>query len=141
VEVVTNLKGTTLICQNESPDMYESINLAAHALNRKLNKYKERRMDGHHGGPNMSEGLMNALQGLDEFDTDQEEAFEDFVDHDAVTVTKINSFDLVTPMSQQEAIFALDYIDHDFFVYRSSETDKISVVYKRHVGGVGLIEP
>jgi putative sigma-54 modulation protein len=143
VEVVTNVKGMTLICQNESPDMYESINMAAHALNRKLNKYKERRMDGHHGGAAMSDDLMRALDSLDEFNMndsyDQEQ--DTFVDPDAVKVTKINSFDLKTPMSQQEAIFALDYIDHDFFVYLSEETNQISVVYKRHLGGVGLIEP
>jgi putative sigma-54 modulation protein len=122
--------------------MYSSIDMAARALNRKLNKYKQRRFEGHHGGAAMSDNLRTALQGLEEAnDADQEEAFDDFVDPDAVTVTKINSFDLEKPMSMQEAIFALDYIDHDFFVYRSEETDKISVVYKRHLGGVGLIEP
>jgi putative sigma-54 modulation protein len=156
--------------------MYESINMAAHALNRKLGKYKERRMDGYHGGAAMSDDLMRALDSLEEFNMndsyDQEQ--DTFVDPDAVKVTKVNSFNLKTPMSQkevrsildctsfqfdffqslllqiisytfsslsQQAIFALDYIDHDFFVYLSEETNNISVVYKRHVGGVGLIEP
>jgi putative sigma-54 modulation protein len=121
--------------------MYKSIDMAAHALNRKLNKYKERRMDGHHGGAPMSDDLMTAFSGLEELETDQEEEeFDDFVDPDAVTVTKINSFDLEKKMSLQEAIFALDYIDHDFFVYRSEESGEINVVYKRHLNGVGLIE-
>lgn len=52
-----------------------------------------------------------------------------------------NSFDLSNPISLEEAIFALDYIDHDFYVFRDSETKEINVVYKRNAGGVGLIQP
>ncbi len=51
------------------------------------------------------------------------------------------SFDLGTPISIKEAIFALDYIDHDFYVFRDEETNEVSVVYKRNAGGVGLIQP
>jgi len=51
------------------------------------------------------------------------------------------SFDLSSTMTVNEAIFALDYIDHDFYVFRDAETKDISVVYKRNAGGVGLIQP
>ena len=52
-----------------------------------------------------------------------------------------NSFDLSKPISIKEAIFALDYIDHDFYVFRDEDSDEVSVVYKRNAGGVGLIQP
>lgn len=51
------------------------------------------------------------------------------------------SFDLSKPISIKEAIFALDYIDHDFYVFRDEESNEVSVVYKRNAGGVGLIQP
>lgn len=51
------------------------------------------------------------------------------------------SFDLSKPISIKEAIFALDYIDHDFYVFRDEESNDVSVVYKRNAGGVGLIQP
>ena len=51
------------------------------------------------------------------------------------------SFDLSSSISVKEAIFALDYIDHDFYVFRDEETNDVSVVYKRNAGGVGLIQP
>lgn len=51
------------------------------------------------------------------------------------------SFDLSKPISVKEAIFALDYIDHDFYVFRDEESNDVSVVYKRNAGGVGLIQP
>lgn len=136
------MKGTTIIQKNESPDMYESIDAAAHALQRKLVKYKERRTAGWHGGANMGQDLLSALESLE---TDMVAASEDeeeiLVDPEAPKVTKINSFDLDSPISLDEAIFALDFVDHDFYVFKNEANQKLTVVYKRNGGGIGLIEP
>ena len=141
-EVVTNLKGTTIICTIESPDMYSSIDSAAHALNRKLRKYKERRQQGWHGGSHMGDDLQAALEALEEenLDSSADDEEEGFVDPDAPLVTKTNSFQLDKPVNLQEAIFALDYVDHDFYVFTNEDTKRVNVVYKRHGGGIGLIE-
>jgi putative sigma-54 modulation protein len=147
VEIVTNLKGTTIICKNESPDMYASIDAAAHTLNRKLCKYKERRTEGWHGGAHMGEDeLTAALDALDfgEAGVEETEAKaidEGFEDEAKPGVIKVKSFQLDKPISLEEAVFALDYVDHDFYVFRNEANDKVSVVYKRHTGGVGLVEP
>jgi hypothetical protein len=53
----------------------------------------------------------------------------------------IFSYDLSKGISVQEAIFALNYVDHDFYVFRDEATNEISVVYKRNAGGYGLIQP
>lgn len=45
------------------------------------------------------------------------------------------------PISVDEAVLCLEYIDHDFYVFQNAETNKINVVYKRNSGDVGLIEP
>ena len=55
-------------------------------------------------------------------------------------MTKVKSFDLRHPISLSEAVFALDYVDHDFYVFRSEESGEVEVVYKRNGGGVGLIQ-
>ena len=144
--MVTNLKGTTIICKNESPDMYGSIDMAAHALNRKLRKYKERRMEGWHGGEAMGDDLAAALDALDDNDADDagdaaaEPGSNDLEDPYKPEIKKVN-FQLDKPISLEEAVFALDYVDHDFYVFRNAENDQVSVVYKRHTGGVGLVEP
>ena len=129
--------------------MYGSIDMAAHALNRKLRKYKERRMEGWHGGEPMSEDLAAALNALEaaadappeEEEQQQQQANDEFEDPYKPQITKVNSFQLDKPISVEEAVFALDYVDHDFYVFLNAETDKVSVVYKRHTGGVGLVEP
>jgi putative sigma-54 modulation protein len=123
--------------------MYNSIDQAAHALQRKLVKYKERRQDGWHGGAAMGDDLLAALQAMEEEDTAAADADEDefFVDPEAPVITRVKSFDLEKPISVEEAVFALDYVDHDFYVFKNEATDNLTVVYKRHGGGVGLIEP
>jgi len=139
-EVVTTLKGTTFRVAETSPDMYASIDLVANRLARKLRKYKERRLSGYHGGPNMGENLadvLNSIEDDDEATADEEE----FIDPEQAVVTKVKSFDLSNAISIKEAIFALEYIDHDFYVFRDEESNYVSVVYKRNAGGVGLIQP
>lgn len=137
---------------------------------RKLRKYKERRLDGYHGGPNMGENLADVLNSIEVDDSEPDD--ETYIDPEQTVVTKVkrwdaccafslnrsldcktshvyyhvycrinHSFDLSNPISIKEAIFALDYIDHDFYVFRDEETSEVSVVYKRNAGGVGLIQP
>jgi len=123
--------------------MYASIDFVTDRMARKLRQYKERRIEGYHGGPNVGENIADVLNAIDEIDLKEgdEKKSEDYVDPWAPKVTKIKSFDLSKPISVEEAIFALDYIDHDFYVFRDSETNDVSVVYKRNAGGVGLIQP
>ena len=45
----------------------------------------------------------------------------------------------VKPMSTEEAILQMNLLDHNFFVFRSSEDDSLSIVYRRKSGGYGLI--
>jgi len=139
-EVTTSLKGTVIRTSEASPDMYASIDLVSDRLARKLRKYKERRLEGWHGGPNMGENIANVLDSIIE-DEETESTTDEFVDPEAPTITKIKSFDLSKPISVDEAVFALDYIDHDFYVFRDAESGEVSVVYKRNSGGLGLIQP
>lgn len=138
-EVVTYLKGTVIRCAETTEDMYASIDNVTDRLAAKLRKYKERRLDGYHGGPNMGENLASVLDSLP--DLEDAEADEGFVDPEAPVLTKIKSYDLENPISIEEAIFALGYVDHSFFVFREKESNEVNVVYKRNAGGYGLIGP
>jgi len=44
-------------------------------------------------------------------------------------------------MSAEEAALQLELVGHDFFVFRSDESDEVNVIYRRRDGGYGLIEP
>ena len=45
----------------------------------------------------------------------------------------------VKPMSPEEAILQMNLLDHNFFVFRNSDDDSLSIVYQRKAGGYGLI--
>jgi putative sigma-54 modulation protein len=121
--------------------MYTSIDAAASALQSKLQKYRSRRNDGHHAGNSMGDDLMAALDAIqDDLETATESVEEEFIDPEEATVVAVNSFDLENGIPLKEAVFALDYVDHDFFLFKNEETGKPSVVYKRNAGGIGLIE-
>ena len=47
----------------------------------------------------------------------------------------------VKPMSAEEAALQLELVGHDFFAFRSDESGDVNVIYRRHDGGYGLIEP
>lgn len=78
----------------------------------------------------------------DDDEDDSTTVEDDFIDPEGeVNITKVKSFDLSKAVSVKEAVFGLDYVDHDFYVFRNEDTNEINVVYKRNAGGVGLIEP
>ncbi len=59
---------------------------------------------------------------------------------DDESVVRVKKFAL-KPMSPEEASLQMDLLGHGFFVFRDAATHEVSVVYRRHSGGYGLIEP
>lgn len=55
-------------------------------------------------------------------------------------IVKRKSFDLV-PMSVEEAIFKMDALGHEFFIFLEEKSNKVNVLYKRFDNDYGLIEP
>lgn len=55
-------------------------------------------------------------------------------------IIKTDSF-AVKPMSCDEAAQELELFDKEFIVFRNSNTDRFSVIYRRKDGNYGLIEP
>ncbi len=47
----------------------------------------------------------------------------------------------VKPMTAEEAVLRLNEQENQFLVFRNSEDERISVIYKRKDGNYGLIEP
>ena len=43
-------------------------------------------------------------------------------------------------MDVQEAIMEMNLLNHNFFVFRDSETEAVNVVYRRNDGNYGRIE-
>ncbi|MBF6194913.1 ribosome-associated translation inhibitor RaiA [Nocardia implantans] len=50
--------------------------------------------------------------------------------------TKVHS---ATPMTVDDALYQMELVGHDFFLFQDKETDRPSVVYRRHAFDYGLI--
>ena len=62
------------------------------------------------------------------------------VEEEKIEVVKRKHF-AVRPMDVEEAILQMNLIGHDFFMFFNAETETMNVVYRRHDGFYGLIEP
>ena len=58
----------------------------------------------------------------------------------AMTPVKSKSFDL-SPMDADEAILQMELLNHSFFVFMNSATNRVAVVYKRQDEAYGILEP
>ena len=43
-------------------------------------------------------------------------------------------------MDEEEAILQMELLGHDFYLFKNTETNKFSVIYKRKNSDYGLIE-
>jgi putative sigma-54 modulation protein len=121
-------KGPTLRARESAPDVRASIDLLVDKLERQVTRYREKRQrHGHHVRHN---GHVDAP------DSAPPPAAAD----ESPLIVKTKQF-IVHPMSAEEAILQLELVGHDFFVFRSAETNELSVVYRRNDGHYGLIEP
>ena len=127
VEVTVPVPGGVLLRGEEATmDMYTSIDLVVEKLERQIRKQKtklERRF----------------RQGGFKADAVQQGPIPERDEGEEYTVVKTKKF-VVKPMDTQEAIMQMNLLNHNFFMFRDSETESVNVVYRRADGDYGLIE-
>ena len=125
VEITIRDGGTILRAQTQAPDgdMRGALDLAVGYIERQILKNKTR--------------LSKRLRGeafpppaaADDFEVAEEKEFE---------IIRSKRFSM-KPMSPEEAILQMNLLNHNFFVFRDSENESLSIVYTRKNGGYGLI--
>lgn len=125
VEITIRGGATLLRAQTEAPDgdMRGAIDAAVGYIERQILKNKTRLAKRLR-----SEGFPPPAP-TDDFEVTEEKEFP---------IVRTKRFS-VKPMSPEEAILQMNLLDHSFFVFRSSEDDSLSIVYRRKNGGYGLI--
>ena len=103
------------------PHRYASIDLVADGLARKLRKYKERKNEKSHSSQFRAESRGGEGYEVEDAGDAPEEFAEEAEQWGALpidmSVVKSKSFNM-EPISLQEAVMCLEYIDHDFYVFR-----------------------
>lgn len=139
-EVTVRVKGRAVVrAEQAADDLYESIDKAADKVERALRKHKERVKGKLGGAKHMAPRLAAAEVVTDELvpDIPLAATAEPRLPTEAVR-TKYFS---CAPITEEEAIERLEQLDHDFYVYQSTDTKRAEVVYRRSTGGYGRIVP
>ena len=123
VEVTIPLKSFILRSEEIQDDFYAAVDKALDKLERQIRKNKTRLMSKQVKGNDFS---------FDEFDSIEEDNGESSV----IKRKKVE----IKPMNEEEAIIQMELLNHQFYMYKDSETNKLAVVYKRKDNGYGIIE-
>ena len=62
------------------------------------------------------------------------------VEEEDIHVSRVKHF-AVKPMEPEEAILQMNMLGHQFFMFKNMDTGETNVVYCRHDGEYGLLEP
>ena len=124
VEVTLRSNNTILRAEERSSDMRAAIDAARDKLQRQIRRYKER------------PGRLRERART----TAAAEVVPDFPEEEVPTIVRTKRF-VVAPMSDAEAVEQMELLGHDFFVFLNSATDTLNVLYRRHDGNYGLLQP
>ena len=124
IEVTIPVKGHIIRAEEQSTDMYVSIDLVEEIIERQLKKYKTKLIYKKQSHIDFSEFYV------------QEETEAD----DEIKIEKVKKF-AMKPMDPEEACVQMELLGHSFYVFLNAETEEVNVVYKRKGQTYGLIEP
>ena len=124
VEVTIPLNGYILRGEEETNDMYSSVDQVVEKLEKQMEKYRTR-LSKRNKGASIKDIAAS------------------FVERTAVEedprLVRTKRFAL-KPMSVEEAILQMNLLGHSFFVFSNAENEEVNVVYRRKDGNYGLIE-
>ena len=123
IEVTIPTEYVLLRAEVVHQDLYNAIDLVIDKLEGQIRKYKTRL-----NRKSKDNKLAFNLASIEPLEEEEE---------DVLVKTKTIT---PKPMDMEEAIMQMELIGHSFFVYRDTETDAISIVYRRNDGDYGLIE-
>ena len=127
VEVTIPLKSIILRAEETKDDLYAAIDIVTDKLERQIRKNKTKLQSKKMKEKFSKDLIYDAIATLEDDSEEQNK------------IVKRKSVE-VKPMSEEEAILQMELLEHQFYIFKDSETNNIAVVYKRKEGNYGIIE-
>ncbi|MEO7673546.1 MAG: ribosome-associated translation inhibitor RaiA [Pyrinomonadaceae bacterium] len=125
-EIIVNWRTDVLTATTTLADMYKSLSQSIDKIEKQALKLKNKVTDKSHRAPRASSIVQKNTEVAPAPDGPQ--------------VINATGYE-VKPVSVEEAVMLPEEQEEAFLVFRNSESQKISVIYKRSDGNFGLIEP
>lgn len=124
IEITIYSKGIILRAEESTSDLYAAIDLVLEKLEKQIIKNKTRMN---------KKANKNSVVGINVDSIGEEDLVEDGL------VIKRKKVEM-KPMSEEEAILQMNFLGHDFFVFKNVDTNSTDVLYRRKDGNFGIIE-
>ena len=137
-QITLDIRGTVLRGEERGANAKVAIDSVVHVMDRRVERYKGKAYRTNQvkkTGRNLS--LRNA--GASTESAEVTETDEETLQAEG-KVVRVKRYP-IKPMTVDEAAFQMQLVGHDFFLFLNSETDQHNLLYKRHDGDFGLIQP
>jgi ribosomal subunit interface protein len=144
VEITARGRGPVVRGEACADSFYSALESAVVRLESRLRRGKDRRKV--HYGEKTPVSLAEATAVApppekifrDTAEPRQHDAGDDDLDHQPGRVVRTKEHE-ATPMSVDDALYEMELVGHDFFLFYDKQTERPSVVYRRHAYDYGLI--
>ena len=126
-EITMSVNGLILRAEEDSNDMYLSIDRAVDKLESQIRRYRTK----------MGKQLREARAESEAVDAAEAAPAYEEANFDVVRVKRFS----VKPMDVEDAITQMELLGHNFFLFMNAETNTMNVLYRRNDGAYGLLVP
>lgn len=151
VEITVRGRGPVIRAEAAATDPYAALDLATAKLEARLRKQHDKRFTRRGNGRIPASEVSAAVIGAAELNDSGQLAV--IQEANGVPVTRMGSLEIqgegplvvrekthtAAPMTLDQALYEMELVGHDFYLFVDSETKMPSVVYRRHAYDYGVI--
>ncbi|MFI8194575.1 ribosome hibernation-promoting factor, HPF/YfiA family [Streptomyces sp. NPDC085946] len=151
VEITLHSRGPVIRAEAAASDPYAALDLAAEKLEARLRKQHDKRFSRRGARRIPAAEVADHVPGVATLDGNGLVAPQE--EPEAVPTKKIGSLEVqgegplvvrekthvAAPMTLDQALYEMELVGHDFYLFVDSETKEPSVVYRRHAYDYGVI--
>jgi len=136
IEITCRTRGPVVRSEACADDFYKALDLAADKLERRFRHAADRRRIHH--GRRTPPSVAEVTAGLPDSTIVAEVANEPEEAEGPGRVVRVKEHN-AEPMTVDQALFEMELVGHDFFLFSDVDSGRPTVVYRRHAYDYGLI--
>jgi ribosomal subunit interface protein len=135
VEITCRTRGPVVRSEACAEDFYKALDIATERLERRFRQAADRRRVHH--GRRTPPSILAVAADVAGASTEADES-EAQVEEGPGRIVRTKEHP-AKPMSVDQALFEMELVGHDFYLFSDADTGRPSVVYRRHAYDYGLI--